>query len=112
MELVPSTPIVEQPAEARNNLIDAEAETITEIAISPQPFLDQFQLTYQADSVQSLQLNVVNLLGQTIYQQAWSVNTGFNQLTIPTTHWTVGNYFLQLVENGNVVSSTQLVKQD
>jgi len=112
MEIVPSAPIVEQPAEARNNLIVAEAVRITEIAISPQPFLDQFQLTYEAESIQKLQLNVVNLLGQTVYKQAWSVTQGFNQLTIPTNNWTAGNYFLQLVENGNVVSSTQLVKQD
>ena len=112
MEIVPSAPIVEQAATPRNNLIDSEAKAINEISISPQPFLDQFQLTYEAESVQSLQLNVVNLLGQTVYQQTWSVTQGFNQLTILTTHWTVGNYFLQLVENGETVISRQLIKQD
>ena len=111
MELVPVAPIIETPAIARNTTNEAET-SVPELAIIPQPFADHFKLNYQATTTSDLQLQIVNLLGQKIYAQSWQVVEGFNQLHIPTGNWLAGNYFLQVVENGSVLSNTQLIKQD
>ena len=112
MELIPVEPVIEMPTVSRTNLLEEEKITTNELSIIPQPFVDQFDLNYQATSASDLHLQVVNLLGQTIYTTSWEVAQGNNQLRIPTGNWLAGNYFLQIVENGNVVASRQLIKQD
>jgi len=99
MELLSIEPVTATPAESRTNLLEAEKAVDQDLSIIPQPFVDQFEVMYQATSAGDLHLQVVNLLGQTIYTTSWEVAQGNNQLRIPTGSWLAGNYFLQVLEN-------------
>jgi len=112
MDLIPIEPVTETPAEARTNLLDVAKIVDNELSIIPQPFVDQFEVMYKTTTASALQLQVVNILGQTIYTTSWEGTQGNNQLRIPTESWLAGNYFLQVLENGAVLENVQLVKQN
>lgn len=112
MNLIPMEPIIEKPTIARNISNKVEKIIGDQLTIIPLPFINEFYLNYRATASNEVQLQIVNLLGQKIHTQSWQVVKGINQLSIPTGNWLAGNYFLLILENGVMVESKQLVKQD
>jgi len=111
---ISSKPIMEMPTTQRiiPSTTKKSVAANGTLTITPQPFMEQFELNFQAVTNSTIQLQIINLLGQTVYTQSWEVNAGLNQLSIPTGDWQSGSYCLQIMENGQMVKSEQLIKQD
>lgn len=76
----------------------------------PNPVVDQFFVDIHSNSVQSLQLNILNALGQIVLSEQRTVEAGQQQLTLDATNLAAGIYTLQTVLNGQVHLS-KFVKQ-
>jgi hypothetical protein len=54
-----------------------------DITLRPNPVKDNLWLAVQSDKSKSLQVKIVNMTGQTVYQQNWPVAAGTSQFNIP-----------------------------
>lgn len=111
--IVPTSPLTENPI-AVVRTINNEKEKITpaNLTILPQPFDNQFTVNYEAEKSKMIQLHIVNVLGQEIFNQNWEVRKGFNQLTVDANNWIDGQYFLQLQNEDSSIEVKSLIKQN
>jgi len=54
---------------------------------------------------------VTDMSGQRVYQEAWSLQSGINQLTIPVVGLAAGNYIVRLILPGAPAHQAQLLKK-
>jgi subtilisin family serine protease len=53
------------------------------ITLRPNPIKDNLLLAVQSPETKTLQVKIINITGQTIYLQNWSISGGHSQLSIP-----------------------------
>lgn len=71
------------------------------IRISPNPFLDHTQITYELDQPQMIRIQVRNGQGKLLYtlEEGWQL-AGRHTTDLPLTNWPGGLYFLQFEAAG------------
>lgn len=79
-----------------------DREDISDIKLWPNPATEGVQLSFQAADESALTVNILNLLGQTVYTDKVVVQVGFNshRMVWPTN--LDGNYVVQVVSNQHV----------
>jgi hypothetical protein len=75
----------------------------------PNPFVDEFTLTYQGETSEAISLQIVNSLGQEIQrlplrQKTQKISLGSN---VPT-----GMYYVNVTDNGNIIQRSKIIKTE
>lgn len=74
----------------------ATIDEIVGLSLTPNPANSQLQVNFDYQGLSNLSVAVLNNIGQVIYRSAsTSVFTDKSQLTIVTTDWSIGTYFLR-----------------
>lgn len=84
--------------------LDLSATSSFEMNVYPNPSVSS--LTIEWTPVEEMQtLKILNLVGQTVYEQAYNIKTDASKLSLDVSSWPKGNYFLQL--SAETVSETR-----
>ncbi|MGB0930069.1 MAG: T9SS type A sorting domain-containing protein [Chitinophagales bacterium] len=78
--------------------------------IYPVPSEKQVNIHFQAPTSGSLQLEVLNIHGQSIYQTTSSIQSGLNELSLDVNQWTEGVYILQMEMAGEQMTTKIVVR--
>jgi YVTN family beta-propeller protein len=73
-------------------------------SLIPNPFTDQLRLEIQSDLTGKMQLTMIDILGRTIYQHAYFINSGSTTLNLPGSvlkGLNIGLYLVELRINGS-----------
>jgi hypothetical protein len=91
--------------------IDAIAG-VNSVKLSPNPSMGQnTNVSIQSTENKDLNISVVNVLGQTVYNTTHNVVVGMNNLTIPSSNFADGMYQVMIsAENGTIVEKLSIVK--
>ncbi len=88
-------------------LVSTQDEILEEVAISPNPVRVYLSINLGEENSGNIQVQIMNLLGQTV----WSGNMNGNQTRIQLTSLPLGMYSLKLIKEGQLVHSEKIVKQ-
>ncbi|MBK7231826.1 MAG: T9SS type A sorting domain-containing protein [Saprospiraceae bacterium] len=88
-------------------LVSTQDEILEEVAISPNPVRVYLSINLGEENSGNIQVQIMNLLGQTV----WSGNMNGNQTRIQLTSLPLGMYSLKLIKEGHLVHSEKIVKQ-
>jgi hypothetical protein len=69
------------------------------LSLYPNPVKSTFTLTYNANSVETVNVRIFNSKGSLVYQSGLSAQTGVNQYTVPAASLGQGIYVVQLVSS-------------
>jgi hypothetical protein len=69
------------------------------LSLYPNPVKSSFTLTYNANSVETVNVRIFNSKGSLVYQSGLAAQTGVNQYTVPATSLAQGIYVVQLVSS-------------
>lgn len=79
---------------------EASEQLISITSVYPNPVADQLNMMYYSTEDISMQLDIINLTGQTLNTYSYQVRKGQNTITIPTENIPVGLYMMSLKWNG------------
>lgn len=92
--------IVEQDGSSVLSPIKAltfENDQATNLAVYPNPFQNELNLTFVSPLKASTKVLVYNSVGTLVHQQEWAVNKGLNSINLnPKEEWAKGAYILKL----------------
>lgn len=78
-----------------------ETETQTEISIAPNPFDQNFSVNFLNLNSEKIKIEIFNVLGQSMQQQSYSLQSSNGSIQMTTTDWPAGLYFVQVTfQNG------------
>jgi hypothetical protein len=78
--------------------------------VYPNPFTDNINIDYKGDkTMQTVNIKLVNILGQILFQEKRSLNQGHNSIKLPET--AAGNYFLIFTSPDGQAWSRKMLKQ-
>jgi hypothetical protein len=81
------------------------------VQIFPNPTKDASNLTIHAKNDASANITVMNMLGQVIFKATKNIQTGFNQLTLPSNEWQSGTYLINInIDGENTVRKLNVTK--
>ncbi len=78
--------------------------------IYPVPAEQQIHIQFQNPAEGNLQLEVINIHGQTILQSSLQTQSGLNEVTLDVSDWMSGIYVLKLEQNGTQIVSKVVVR--
>jgi len=84
--------------------IDAEAASIINFNVYPNPSSDVFNVSFVSDKVQDLNIRVVNMIGEVVYVEGLEKFVGEYTKQININSFTKGVYFLEITTNNGVVN--------
>ncbi len=94
-----------------SSIVMLNNEKNIEVSVYPNPLRDQMKLLVNASSMERVQINMYNGLGQLILSQKTSLQAGTNQLDLNVSGLSTGIYNLQILNSeGLSVYSTKLQK--
>jgi hypothetical protein len=70
--------------------------------VYPNPAVSQAVVQVSLRESVTGKLQVLTISGQPVYEAAWSLQPGLNQLVIPVSNWAPGSYILRLVLPGGI----------
>lgn len=79
------------------------------LKLFPNPFSEQLTLNFNAELSGDAQLEMIDVLGRSLYSTQLEINTGANQLQLPNLDISPGTYTLRLVMDGAYLTQ-QVVK--
>ncbi len=77
-----------------------EIESIQELWIQPNPNRGSFHLFIQASASETIEIQILNLLGQSMFSQSRTIQSGENRLYFEVEDLTNGTYLLNLQADG------------
>ena len=80
------------------------------IKIFPNPTTNQITLEFEQNNSENTQIEIKNILGQTVYSETFKTNAGIHTKTIDTSMFQNGVYFVQL-KSKNEIHSVKFIKQ-
>jgi hypothetical protein len=83
--------------------------TETDIIIAPNPFIDQIEIQITSQYTGSLNINLVNMLGETVFSKYFEIKVGVNKLNIQTKTLPLGTYIIQIEDNTGYLTSKRLI---
>ena len=89
---------------------DVVANNSLFIKMSPNPVVNQLQISFKTADTDNTTINIINSLGQVVKTvDAGKVNSG--NLSIPVTNLSSGVYTVQLLKGGKNIATQKLVKE-
>lgn len=80
------------------------------LAVYPNPVADQLQISYETAKAGNVQVEIIDLQGKVLLQQALNSNAGANHAQITVTKLPKGIYLCR-VNNGTSIETTKFLKQ-
>jgi len=88
-----------------------EKGRISHVSIGPNPFSDRLQVDFRAADAAKVQIQLFSSSGQLIKSEPYQVVMGSNAILFyPSAALNPGMYFIQVLENEEIVSSAKLIK--
>jgi len=87
----------------------AEYEPI-DVKVIPNPTNGTFSITFNTISKGTYALRITDMIGQVIYTSNLDVGVGFNNFEINLTNIANGVYYIQLIDNGQLITTTKFIK--
>ena len=85
----------------------------TSISIYPNPFTSIINLNIKSDDIQDIQIVVKNMLGQLVYQQAYTLMSNNDVVQISLHQLSVGPYVIEVNNlNHNLLLTEKIIKND
>lgn len=78
--------------------------------LSPNPTSDVTNLPIFVAQAKSIHVNVVNVIGQEVYNSKYNLDKGSNQLQFETFNWNAGVYFINLTIDGQHLTRKLVVQ--
>ena len=78
--------------------------------VYPNPVVNQALINYNLTKTASVQVTVINMMGQVIFEQNNQSNQGYNIFKINTREMEIGVYFVQLNFNNSYITIRKFVK--
>jgi hypothetical protein len=86
-----------------SKILSIESDKIkTSLEVFPNPTTDKLNVQFESNAAQSLEIELVNTLGQVVQRHSEAVQTGANRFEIPMTGQISGMYTLRLVQGRQV----------
>ena len=86
------------------------APAITQLSVYPNPAKEAVQITYELQQHSETQLSIVDVIGNVVYQNATTEESGIITKSVNTSNLSAGIYLLQLKVNGEVSSRRVVVE--
>ncbi len=86
-----------------------ESKTISSVSLYPNPSSDFSTLSFNLETSENVQIHIVNVLGEEVYNYNSQLNTGFNKVEINTSNLENGVYFVQLISDQKILITERLV---
>jgi len=77
---------------------------LEQFTITPNPFSDQINLSFQTETARTLDIRVSNLLGQQLYANTGEAIQGVNQIQLNLPELQAGTYILSFTSEKGIVS--------
>jgi hypothetical protein len=85
----------------------------TSVSIYPNPFTSIINLNIKSDEIQDIQIIVKNMLGQLVYQQAYTLMSNNDVVQINLNQLSVGPYVIEVNNlNHNLLLTEKIIKND
>ena len=85
----------------------------TSVSIYPNPFTSIINLNIKSDDIQDIQIIVKNMLGQLVYQQAYTLMSNNDVVQINLNQLSVGPYVIEVNNtNHNLLLTEKIIKND
>jgi hypothetical protein len=85
----------------------------TSVSIYPNPFTSIINLNIKSDEIQDIQIIVKNMLGQLVYQQAFTLMSNNDVVQINLNQLSVGPYVIEVNNlNHNLLLTEKIIKND
>ena len=95
------SPAIAQPQGIHRH-IKTHDEVETKLNLFPVPAQDVLNVTYESVAQQTVQVQVMNISGKLVYNNAHSLQEGENEFTIPTRNFSNGSYLIR-IEDGDEI---------
>jgi hypothetical protein len=83
------------------------------VSIYPNPFTSIINLNIKSDDIQDIQIIVKNMLGQLVYQQAYTLMSNNDVVQISLHQLSVGPYVIEVNNlNHNLLLTEKIIKND
>ena len=86
-----------------------EVEGFDQLTIYPNPTSNNFNIQWNSNSNEYVQLRIVDIAGQLVYQNSHAITQGMNTLEIDAQSWANGYYMIEMEVN-NTIGRMKLVK--
>jgi len=86
-----------------------EVEGFDQLTIYPNPTSNNFNIQWNSNSNEFVQLRIVDIAGQLVYQNSHAINQGMNTIEIDAQSWASGYYMIEMKVN-NTIGRMKLVK--
>ena len=91
------------------NVSVQELEGFDQLTLFPNPTSNNFNIQWNSNSNEYVQLRIVDITGQLVYQNSQAVTQGMNTLEIAAQSWANGYYMIEMEVN-NTIGRMKLVK--
>lgn len=86
------------------------SEILTNLDLFPNPVSDQLNLRFELSEPKQLEIEVFNVLGQSVYNYGKSFfSSGDHQISIKTQDLSTGMYFLKISDHGRQINKTFII---
>jgi len=87
------------------------ADVATDIQVSPNPFVEKINLKFMSEESGVAEMRIMNVSGQKLFSKQTNIVKGYNSLQADGLNkLSTGVYIVQLLMNGNVISTQKIVK--
>ena len=83
----------------------------TDLQVFPNPAKENFEITYNSDKSESAVVQILNPVGEVVYEKQQYLATGENRIHIMNTALSQGIYFLQVLTDKKAVAGKFIVKK-
>jgi photosystem II stability/assembly factor-like uncharacterized protein len=81
------------------------ADLIMSLVLNPNPAQDYINASFTSPSASKVNLDVLNVLGASVYQWRGVSSTSSNEVAIPVSSFSQGSYFVRLEVSGQVITT-------
>lgn len=81
-----------------------------DVQLYPNPNRGKFTVEFESDKEGYFLLEVTNLLGEQMSQQAWKLSTGKNQLPVELNAMNKGTYFVNITGFGGQITKKIVIE--
>jgi hypothetical protein len=86
-----------------------KSKTISSVSLYPNPSSDFSTLSFNLETQENIQIHIVNVLGEEVFNYNAQLNAGFNKVEINTSNLENGVYFVQLISDEKLMITERLV---
>ncbi len=77
---------------------------IGEMHLFPNPAKDNVVIEFNSITSKTVQVEMINIIGQTMNQQSWTLENGINRLELNILEFPTGSYFLRVMDSKNCIT--------